>query len=77
MVTDTNSGQWVTDLQALPTWGMIQWPAELAYTTGGQIIMMMGITDVDFGAADIEGRVEGSMSIQPKGTPYVNAGSHP
>lgn len=75
-VTDTNSLIWISDLTAVTTYGAIVWPAEEAYTSGGTLLAKMGIVDVDFGAADIEGRIEGSFTVQPKGKWYGLAGTH-
>lgn len=77
VVTDTNSGQWITDIQAPATGLQITWPTEPAYTTGGALFFNGAVTDVDFGAADLESRVEGSFTITPKGKPTVTAGTHP
>lgn len=76
-VTDTNSGAWITDIQAPATSMQILWPAESDYTTGGILLWNGAITDVDFGAADIESRVEGGFTFTPKGLPYVTPGTHP
>lgn len=76
VVTDTNSAQYLTDIQGPPSWSQIQWPAEPAYSSGGQLIHQGAITDVDFGSADLEGRVEGSFTFTPKGQPGVVAGTH-
>lgn len=75
-VTDTNSAAWVADIQAAPTGIQITWPAEPAYSTGGALFFPGAVTDVDFGAADIESRVEGSFTITPKGQPTVAPGTH-
>lgn len=75
VVADTNSGQWIDDLTDAPVWGAIVWPAEEEYTDGGMLVAKMGFVDSDFGAADIEGRVEGSSTLQPKGKWYHKAGT--
>lgn len=75
-VTDTNSVAWLADIQGLPSWWQLLWPAEDAYTGGGSILFRGAVTDVDFGAADIESRVEGSFTVTVKGQPTVIAGTH-
>ena len=70
-VIDTNSAQWITDIQATASGIQILWPAEFSYTTGGGLLMLGAMTDVDFGFADIESRVEGTMIWTPSGKPYV------
>lgn len=77
VVVDTNDITWLTTIQAKASGCQIIWPAEELYTTGGSIVFMAAMTDYDFGASDIEGRVEGSFTISPEGPPYVAAGSHP
>ena len=51
------------------------WPAEETYSVGGQLLMIAGVSDVDFGFPDIESRVEGTMIWTPSGKPYVTVGS--
>lgn len=77
IVFDSNDVVWITNLQALPGVITITWPAETSYTTGGAITFTGAITSFSFGAADIEGRVEGSLTISPSGKPTVTAGTHP
>jgi hypothetical protein len=76
VVTDTNSAQYITDIPAAVGWSQITWPPEALYVTGGSLIHQGAITDVEFGAADIEGRVEGSFTFTPTGRPSVLAGTY-
>ena len=77
IVADTNSVAAFTNIQdSGQLWAQILWPAEAAYSTGGAILAQGGITDLDFGAADIEGRVQGSFTFTPKGQPTYIPGTH-
>lgn len=76
-VLDSNDGTWITNLQAIVGAMLITWPAESGYTTGGTLAFQGNFTDVTFGSPDIEGRVEGSMTIHPSGKPTLTAGTHP
>jgi hypothetical protein len=77
IVTDTNGVALFNNIQdSGQLWSQILWPAEPAYTSGGQILSQGGLSDVDFGAADLEGRVQGSFTFSPKGQPTIIAGTH-
>lgn len=76
-VVNTNDATWLTSIQGAPNWMQILWPAEQGYSTGGQLLLFGGMTDIDFGFADIESRVEGSAVFGIKGQPYVVPGTHP
>ncbi len=73
-VTDTNSADWIEDIQAAPAWMQILWPAEEGYSSGGQLLIKGGLTSVDYGFADIESRVEGSFIYTPTRKPIILPG---
>lgn len=77
IVANTNDVTWISNLQALPGTIAITWPPESGYSTGGTLSFSGAFTNITFGAADIESRVEGEMTCAPKGQPTVTPGTHP
>jgi hypothetical protein len=75
IVTNTNDTAWDEEaLEAVGTWA-ITWPVEAGYTTGGTISFKGKVTSRTFGATDIQGRVEGEITITPTGAPTLAAGT--
>lgn len=75
LVTNTNDADWDDEaLEAPGTWE-ITWPVEEGFTTGGSISFKGKIVSRSFGSPDIQGRIEGDITIQPSGKPTLTAGT--
>lgn len=75
VVFASNDEDWVDQMSEAPGLWTIGWPVEEGYTTGGSIDFVAAIVDKTFGSPDIEGRVEGDLTLDPSGKPEITAGT--
>lgn len=72
---DTNKIAWIANMTAKMGTIAITWPLEGGYTGGGTLSFAGALTDFTFGAANLEGILEGEMTITPSGPPTAVAGT--
>lgn len=76
IVFNTNDLGWIQQMQDINKLVSIGWPVEVGYSTGGVLTFLGAFSDFTFGASDIEGRIEGEITISPSGPPTVTPGAH-